>query len=306
MAKKTSRPLNNLELVEHFLQNALEYDIEKDDNYDVVPDIVSTELNIENFDESLISKNSKSFRVLEYRKDDVRLLLQNQIVLELLSNKRLKSDDDIVLGSGGAFPNSELNPNRDAYIIIGLPASGKSGISNEVADKYGCLLLDSDYAKRKLPEFSKLPFGATLVHEESDYIIFGENKPNKFKSLFDYSRETNSNIVLPKIGSNYESILTLIDLLKTNNYKVHLTLVELDRIKATNRALYRFKTTKRYVPLSLIFDTYNNSPSVAFYKLITFKSEKLESFGVISTDVDFGNSPIKSLSSNELNPANLY
>jgi hypothetical protein len=306
MAKKTSRPLNNLELVEHFLQNALEYDIEKDDNYDVVPDIVSTELNIENFDESLISKNSKSFRVLEYRKDDVRLLLQNQIVLELLSNKRLKSDDDIVLGSGGAFPNSELNPNRDAYIIIGLPASGKSGISNEVADKYGCLLLDSDYAKRKLPEFSKLPFGATLVHEESDYIIFGENKPNKFKSLFDYSRETNSNIVLPKIGSNYESILTLIDLLKKNNYKVHLTLVELDRIKATNRALYRFKTTKRYVPLSLIFDTYNNSPSVAFYKLITFKSEKLESFGVISTDVDFGNSPIKSLSSNELNPANLY
>mgnify|MGYP006211262003 CR=1 FL=1 len=59
MAKKTSRPLNNLELVEHFLQNALEYDIEIDDNYDIVPDIVSTELNIENFDESLISKNSR-------------------------------------------------------------------------------------------------------------------------------------------------------------------------------------------------------------------------------------------------------
>ena len=306
MSKKTSRPLNNLELVEHFLQNALEYDIENDDNYDVVPDIVSTELNIENFDESLISKNSKSFRVLEYRKDNHRLSLQNKIVLELLANKRLESDDDISLGNGGAFPNSELCTNLDAYIIIGLPASGKSGISNHIADKYGCLILDSDYAKRKLPEFSKLPFGATLVHEESDYIIFGENKPNKFKSLFDYSRETNSNIVLPKIGSNYESILTLIDLLKSNNYKVHLTLIELDRIKATKRALHRFKTTKRYVPLSLIFDTYNNSPSVAFYKLITFNSEKLESYGIISTDVEFGKSPINYLSSNKLNPANLY
>lgn len=306
MAKKTSRPLNNFELVEHFLQNALEYDIEDNENYNIVPEIVSTELNIENFDESLISKNSKSYRVLEYRKDNHRRLLQNKIVLELLSIKRLESDEDIELGNGGAFPNSELRTNLDAYIVIGLPASGKSGISNIIADEYGCLLLDSDYAKRKLPEFSKLPFGATLVHEESDYIIFGENKPNKFKSLFDYCRETNSNIVLPKIGSNYESVLTLIELLKKNNYKVHLTLVELDRIKATQRALYRFKTTKRYVPLSLIFDTYNNSPSIAFYKIITFHADKLESFGVISTDVEFGKSPIKSLSNNKLNPANLY
>jgi len=306
MAKKTSRPLNNFELVEHFLQNALDYDIENNDNYNVIPEIVSTELNIENFDESLISKNSKSFRVLEYRSDNHRSSLQNKIVLELLANKRLESDEDIQLGKGGAFPISELQTNLNAYIVIGLPASGKSGISNIIADDYGCLLLDSDYAKRKLPEFSKLPFGATLVHEESDYIIFGENKPNKFKSLFDYCREINSNIVLPKIGSNYDSVLTLIELLRKNNYKVHLTLVELDRIKATQRALHRFKETKRYVPLSLVFDTYNNSPSIAFYKIITFNADKLESFGVISTDVDLGKRPVKILTNNALNPANQY
>lgn len=306
MAKKTSRPLNNFELVEHFLENALQYDIERPDNYDIVPKIVSTELNIENFDESLISKNSKSYRVLEYRKDNHRLALQNKIVLELLANRRLASDEDIQLGIGGAFPNTELLTDRNAYIIIGLPASGKSGISEIISDKFGCLILDSDYAKRKLPEFSKLPFGATLVHEESDYIIFGENKPAKFKSLFDYCVETSSNIVLPKIGGNYESMLTLIELLKKNNYKVHLTLVELDRIKATQRALFRFKTTERYVPLALIFDTYNNSPSITFYKLITYNKAKLETFGVISTDVAKGKSPIKVLSNNASNPASLF
>ncbi len=306
MAKKTSRPLNNFELVEHFLENALEYNIENNEDYDIVPEIVSTELNIENFDESLITKNSKSYRFLEYRKDRNRLELQKRIVLELLTMKRLPSDEDIKLGTGGAFPDSELRTNLDAYIIIGLPASGKSGISNFISDKLGCLILDSDYAKRKLPEFFKLPFGATLVHEESDYIIFGENKPNKFKSLFDYCRETNSNIVLPKIGSNYESILTLIELLKKNSYRVHLTLIELDRIKATQRALIRFKETKRYVPLGLIFDTYNNSPSSTFYKLITFHSGELNSFGVISTDVSEGESPIKILSNNRLNPANMF
>jgi Zeta toxin len=304
---KTSRPLNNFELVEHFLVNALEYDIETNGNYDIVPDIVATELNIENFDESLITRASKSYRVLDYRKESQRLNLQKQIVLELLTEKRLPSDNDITLGKGGAFPNTALRTNQDAYIVIGLPASGKSGISGEIADAFGCLILDSDYVKRKLPEFSKLPFGATLVHEESDYVIFGENKPKKFGSLFDKCIETNANIVVPKIGANYESVLALIELLEKNNYKPHLTLVELDRIKSTQRALHRFKTTGRYVPLSLIFDTYNNSPSVTFYKLITYNSNKLASFGVISTDVPEGMKPIRLLcSENGLNPANLF
>ncbi|MHA8061484.1 zeta toxin family protein [Aquirufa beregesia] len=306
MANKTSRPLHNFELVEHFLQNALQYNIENSDNYNIVPDIVSTELNIENFDESLISKNSKSYRTLEYRLDNQRISLQNTIVLELLSQIRLESDEEIELGKGGAFPKSGLHTKNNAYILIGLPASGKSEISSKVADKFHCLLLDSDYAKRKLPEYSKLPFGATLVHEESDYIIFGENKPHKFKSLFDYCIDTNCNIVLPKIGSNYESLILLIKLLKKNKYNVHLTLVELDRIKATQRALNRFKTTRRYVPLSLIFDTYNNSPTNAFYKIITYNSNLLKSFGVISTDVPMNKAPKKILSNNDLNPAKLY
>lgn len=306
MPKKTSRPLNNFELVEHFLENALDYDIEDEENYNIVSKIVSTELTIENFDESLISKNSKSYRVLEFRKDNQRLKLYNKIVLELVSNERLENDEDIKLENGGSFPKVPIQITNNAYIIMGLPASGKSGISSLIADKYGCFILDSDYAKRKLPEFDKLPFGATLVHEESDYIIFGENKPSKFKSLFDYCRELNANIVLPKIGSNYESLLSLVSILKKNNYKVHLTLIELDRIKATKRALYRFDKTDRYVPLGLIFDTYNNSPNNAFYKLITLDSKLLDSYGVISTDVPEGNKPIKILSSSKDNPANLF
>ena len=102
-----------------------------------------------------------------------------------------------------------------------------------------------------------------------------------------------ANIVLPKIGSNYESLLTLVNILKKNNYKVHLTLIELDRIKATQRALYRFEKTGRYVPLGLIFDTYNNSPNNAFYKTVTLNSKLLDSYGVISTDVSENKSPIK-------------
>lgn len=306
MAKKTSRQLNNFELVEHFLENALSYDIENDEKYEIVSKIVSTELNIENFDESLISINSKSYRFAKYRKDTHREKLHQEIVYELLSNQRLKSDEDITLGIGGAFPNSKLETLRNAYIVIGLPASGKSGISNKIADEFGAMILDSDYAKRKLPEFSKLPFGATLVHEESDKIIFGENNPEKFKSLFDYCREFGSNIVIPKIGSNIEGILELITVLKKSDYNVHLTLVELDRIKATERALNRFKETDRYVPLGLIFDTYSNNPTIAFYKIITYHQALLNSYGVISTDTKIDEDPKCILKSDNMNPANLY
>lgn len=306
MAKKTSRPLNNFELVEHFLENALDYDIEDNENYEIIPKIVSTELNIENFDESLISLYSKSYRVLPYRKETYRRKLHDQIVSELLVEKRLDNDDEIKLGKGGAFPEQGLKTSSDAYIIIGLPASGKSGISNTIADNYGAVILDSDYAKRKIPEFNALPFGATLVHEESDRIIFGENNSSKFKSLFDYCRELKANIVIPKIGSNYQSVKDLIILLKKNEYKVHLTLVELDRIKATQRALIRFKETERYVPLGLIFDTYGNNSTIAFYKIITHNSDLLDSYGIISTDVKRGENPKGILKSNNNNPSNLY
>lgn len=306
MAKRTSRPLNNFELVEHFLENALNYDIEDNNNYEIIPKIVSTELNIENFDDSLISLNSKSYRILPYRKDTYRRKLHDKIVKELLIEKRLENDDEIKLGIGGAFPEKGLKTSHDAYVIIGLPASGKSGISNTIADNYGAVILDSDYAKRKIPEFDALPFGATLVHEESDRIIFGESNSSKFKSLFDYCRELKANIVIPKIGSNYDSVKDLIILLKKNDYKVHLTLVELDRIKATQRALIRFKETERYVPLGLIFDTYGNNPTIAFYKVITNDLTLLDSYGIISTDVRKEEKPKGILKSNNSNPANLY
>jgi dephospho-CoA kinase len=215
------------------------------------------------------------------------------------------------LGIGTTSPSYKLDvaglvSSQDAYLITGLPASGKSGISNIISDNYGAIILDSDYAKRKIPEYSALPFGATLVHEESDRIIFGEANTSKFKSLFDYCRELNANIVIPKIGINYESLIELIILLKKNEYKVHLTLIELDRIKATKRALQRFKETDRYVPLGLIFDTYGNNPTIAFYKLITHNSDLLESYGIISTDVKKEDKAKCILKNNNLNPANLF
>jgi hypothetical protein len=299
-----ARPLYTFELVEHFLVNALDYPLNKR-NYGIVPRIVNTELNIENFDDKQITLKGKAYRNLYHRKDDERILLKKKIVGELLTKKRLDNDERIAIGKGGALPQSgNFKQDANAYIITGLPASGKSGIANKVAEQTGSIILDSDYAKRKLPEFKCLPFGATLVHEESDEIIFGKSLTSGYKSVFETISEFNVNIVVPKIGHNYNSLETLIETLKKEKYNVHLTLVELDRKKATRRALERFIKTNRYVPLGVIFDSYSNNPTVTYYRIVTEKKNDLSSFGVLSTDVDWKEAPIvKSVNGN--NPANL-
>ncbi len=292
MASKNSRQLNTFELVEHFLVNALDMKIDKS-NYFTIPKIVSTELNIDNFDEKKITSRSNSYRNLYYRNERDRIELKDRIVKELITKKRLKSDEEIALGKGGAIPKTQIQQNGQAYIVIGLPASGKSGISNSIADLFGGIILDSDYAKRKLPEFNSLPFGATLVHEESVEIVFGEESTNGYKSLLNLASNFRINVVIPKIGNSTEGILDLVKTLKKLSYDCHLTLVELDRKKATKRALDRFLETDRYVPLGLIFDSYSNNPTITYYTLKRDSSVEFSSFGLISTDVPKNKKPIK-------------
>jgi len=290
MGSKKSRLLNTFELAEHFVIKVLGIEL-TEDNYEMIPRIVETELNIENFDDLHETINSKAYRNYFVREDVDRDKLRTQIVEELLVNKRLKSDDEIVLGKGGSAPKNDLQQNSQAYIIIGLPASGKSTIANDISDKYGCFILDSDYAKRKIPEFHNLQFGASLVHEESADIIFGEEKKTGYKSVLEHISEYNVNCVIPKIGSEINSILNLNKILKVYGYESHLILVELDRVKSTQRALDRFLVTKRYVPLGLIFDDYSNNPSLTYYKLKSKHSDKFKSFGILSSDVPRNSNP---------------
>jgi len=304
MSSRNSRPLNTFELVEHFLTNALEIDIKKS-NYNIIPNIVTTELNIDNFDEKQITFKSRSYRNLFHRSDRDRVNLQKRIVQELLTKQRLSSDDKITLGKGGAIPNARIQQDSQAYILIGLPASGKSTIANAIADKRGAVILDSDYAKRKLPEYNSLAFGATLVHEESTEIIFGSESKNGFKSLLEEVAEYKINIIIPKIGNNPVGIIELINTLKIYNYQIHLTLIELDRKKATLRALERFKKTRRYVPLGLIFDSYSNNPTITYYNLKREKQADISSFGILSTDVAPGEKPVLVELLNN-NPSEIY
>ena len=176
--------------------------------------------------------------------------------------------------------------------MIGLPASGKSTIAQIIAGEHGAMVLDSDFAKRKLPEYDGYPWGAFVVHDESSDIIANFDSDRHFKCLFDKAVDEGYNLVIPKVGADYHDILRLHDRLKQSNYSVHLTLVSLSKEKATLRALARYKNTDRYIPLALIFDVYGERPVLTYFLLKDKYRTVFSSFGIISTDVNLGQAPI--------------
>jgi hypothetical protein len=284
--KTFARPLVSHELVEIFLQYTLQLDVTTKSVQDVIPKIVNGELGVARFSkrehETLYSP---SMREIKYREDDARWHLRNQIVEELLTINRLDNDEKIALKRGGALPNCGVRSEKQAFILIGLPASGKSGISAEIAEDYGAIVIDSDFVKRKLPEFRNYDYGASIVHEESSQITTGFEIPYEgFESLYAKSIGRGYNIIYPTIGNNPKKIVELASNLAGNmGYDVHLILVSLPKVDATVRAINRYKTTKRYVPLGLIFDYYGNDPSHCYFYL-RCKHEKLfKSAGIVST-----------------------
>lgn len=287
MANNFSRPLNTNILAGEFLENVLDYS--QADLDQKADEIVSAELKIRTIDNKT-TLLYEDYRHTQYRSTNDRKKLRNQIITELLTFKRLENDENIKLGDGGCLPRvKNIKAEKNAYLIIGLPASGKSGIANTIADKTGSLILDSDYTKRKIPEFAK-DNGASLVHEESSMLILGSKLDPTFPCIYNYCEDKNFNIVVPKIGHDKVSVEKLAEKFKNDGYKVHLILVSLDRKKATLRALKRFIDTGRYVPLSLIFDVYSNDPILTYYRI---KDSKIfSSYGKLSTDVVLGKNAI--------------
>lgn len=303
------RKLDNIDLIEHFLEIVINY--EDSNNDSVLQKIKSGEAELKNYIDSKSTFLSTENRARKYKHNNDRWKLRKQIVTELLTLERDDDDDNICLGVGGTLPKCELLTDKKAVIIIGLPASGKSTIANKIADHYGAIILDSDFAKRKIPEYIDNPAGASLVHDESDYLVFGanvEDKPADFKCLFEECIEKHANIVIPKIGHGERKINELAIALTKLGYEVHLVCISLDRRLATQRAINRFIKTNRYVPLSLVFDGYGNDCILTFYRLkdkIGIDDVPIKTFGKLSTNVAHGSNPII-LYSDEESPVNIF
>jgi len=281
-----ARVFTNQDQAEAFLHNVLKFNDKPFPG--ILSKIVNAEQGLVNLDVSEQTLHSTHYRERNFASEESRWELRRKILEDLKNLSRLPQDEDIKLGVGGALPNNGVMAGNKAFVIIGLPASGKSTISSEIAEQYHAVILDPDYAKRKLPEWDSYPCSATIVHEESDKIIsgFGEINPYGLISLYEHCLTNNYNIVIPTIGHTIERIKDLANILNTANYETHLILVSLKREDATKRAIVRLHRTKRYVPLGLIFDNYINNPLMTYYLLRSKFPDLFTTFSALSTHYD--------------------
>lgn len=280
-----SRPLFDFNQIHPFLIETLQMDkllAKKELSNDEI------QVKISEYEMIIKEANADLYKVLKYntydcakyrinfRTEKQREKLRNNIKQQLIGSKRPDDDDSICYNNGGMLPKSGyVTKNKEAYIIIGLPASGKSHIAALISDATNSKLIDSDFVKRKFPEFIKLN-GASLVHKESK-MIAGEIRREAI--------DNGENIVIPIVGDDFNELVELIKVFKSRRYKPFIILVELDRIKAAQRALLRYEKTKRYIPLNNIVDGYAQNPALTYYKLREFYPK--ERCMLIDTDVDF-------------------
>lgn len=148
--------------------------------------------------------------------------------------------------------------NRDATIILGLPAAGKSTVANPIIEEKGALEVDPDIAKGMLPEFAN-GLGAAATHEESSDIT---------KEVLKRALTNGDNIVWPRVDSP-DKIIRDLKMLKSMGYKVNLRHLEVTPELATKSAIGRFLKRGRYVPLSLISE-FGTQPLDAYKKAKEF------------------------------------
>ena len=286
MAEDIIRPLHTGVYAEKFVKGVLKITTPKEIG-NAINKIVDAEIGIIAVKDQSTVK-SDQYRDFSYRTNEDRIKLRQQILKELVTLPRLDRDDNLKLGHGGAKPKTEVKKDKNIFIIIGLPAAGKSQIANDIADKYGAYIVDTDYATRKFPEFRNNNFGANIVHDEAKNILWGD------PGLFDYCLTEGCNIVFPTVGYNWERIKKYGEDFKSKGYRSHLILVALDRTKAVRRAYERFIKSKRYVPLGLIFDFYSNEPTLTYYRIkrINESNKIFSSLKAISSDVKEGDKPV--------------
>jgi hypothetical protein len=234
----------------------------------------------ESFQNNTLKCPNKRFP--DCRSEDARKKLYDDISVQLLSEPHLKNDDQLRQGSGGMLPTSgKLLSQRKIIFIIGSPASGKSSFATKLCDHYKGVILDSDFIKRLIPEYTGNLNGAALVHEESKLILT--------KLILPIVKKCKWNIIYPIVGSRYDEFAVLAQSFSRRGYDVSVVLTELDRIKATQRALKRFVETGRYVSLSRILDDYSHNSILTFYKMLFYYPKYR--YVVINADFPIGTAP---------------
>lgn len=216
--------------------------------------------------------------------------LQAKIVDKLNQFGSIELDENrkaIVDKEGNVLYNGRVEKNSRLDIVIGLPGSGKSSvIVNSLSSEFHSKVIDSDEAKKEIPQFNN-GWGASVVHEESQKIA---------DDVFLRSILNHENIVFPRVGSNSDKLIdNIIKLAKQQGYQVNLHYVYLERNMAMGRMLSRFISDGRFLDPKLI-DKYDNDIDgnrvAQSYETLKDNRDYIDGYSKWDNGVNVGEKPI--------------
>lgn len=196
---------------------------------------------------------------------------------------------------GNVSYNGIIRKESRIDIVIGLPASGKSStLVNPLSQAYKSRIIDSDEAKKLLPEFNN-GWGAGTVHEESKLIV---------KNQMSIALRRKENIVWPIVGGKLEKLeYELIKIKKVNGYKIYIHFCELLTNKAIGRMMLRFFEEGRFLDPKLCCQYGNIGDN---YEAIKQKGDLVDGYSKWNNDVAKGDAAILIEATEWSLPTNFY
>lgn len=146
---------------------------------------------------------------------------------------------------------------RDATLILGPPAAGKSAIADPIVKKMGALLIDPDEAKKRLPEFDD-GMGSNATHLESAAVQ---------EAILATAVNQGDNIVIPMTGKTPGSTEAIVKQLKDAGYKVRVVLMTLPIKTAAKRAAERYAKHGRLVNIPFVLSV-GDKPNGTYEALV--------------------------------------
>jgi len=158
-------------------------------------------------------------------------------------------------------PANPVKKERKAVIVLGPPASGKSSVANPIARKLNAAILDSDEAKKTLPDYQG-GVGANAVHVESQILT---------NMVEDIALDQGVNFVFPTVGSKRDKIYGMIRRFQKAGYDVTLFDMVVSAENARIRMYNRFIKTGRLI-MPEYLDEVGDNPTITYN---TLKEQKV-------------------------------
>lgn len=162
------------------------------------------------------------------------------------------------------FFNRFAKHEKQAYIILGNIASGKSTYAKTIEESTGSIIIDPD--RFKMGEQTDIGFfeGFTSLYKiPTDRERLQDPCSEACKRTLANVARSGMNLIMPKATTSYEKLEKQLQVLVDNNYDIHLILFESPIQDCANRNYYRYLIREyeqinsnhshgRFVPVSVI------------------------------------------------------